>query len=56
MAIPISLPDSLWAFLNEEMREHGHGSLDACAAFLLRRHNGLGLRSTPSSWIGGRTA
>ncbi len=37
MAIPISLPDSLRAFLDEEMREHGHESLDACAACLLER-------------------
>ncbi len=37
MSIPISLPDSLRDFLEEEMRERGHESLDACAAFLLER-------------------
>jgi hypothetical protein len=37
MTIPISLPDSLRDFLEEEMQERGHESLDACAAFLLER-------------------
>ena len=37
MAFPISLPDSLRTFLEEEMRERGQESLDACAAFLLER-------------------
>ena len=37
MTIPISLPDSLRDFLEEEMQERGHESLDACAAFLLQQ-------------------
>ncbi len=41
MAIPISLPDSLRAFLDAEMRERGHESLDACAAGLLEREQRL---------------
>lgn len=37
MTIPISLPDSLRDFLEEDMRQRGHESLDPCAAFLLER-------------------
>jgi hypothetical protein len=37
MTIPISLPDSLRAFLDEETRECGHESLDKCAASLLEQ-------------------
>lgn len=37
MAISISLPDALRDFLEEEMQELGHGSLDECAAFLLEQ-------------------
>ena len=37
MTIPISLPDALRDFLEEEMQERGHESLDACVAFLLQQ-------------------
>jgi len=37
MAIPISLPDSLRAFLEKEMCERGDENLDACAARLIER-------------------
>jgi len=37
MAFSISLPDSLREFLEKEMRERGHESLDACVACLLAR-------------------
>lgn len=35
MTIPISLPDALRDFLEEETRKQGHESLDECVAFLL---------------------
>ena len=41
MTFPIALPDSLRPFLEEEMREQGHASLDACAAFLLQQRQRL---------------
>jgi hypothetical protein len=37
MTVSVSLPDSLRNFLEEEMRERGHESLDACVTFLLER-------------------
>ena len=37
MSISISHPDSIRAFLEEEMRTGGDASLDACAARLLQR-------------------
>lgn len=37
MTISISLPDALRDFLEEEMQERGHESLEACAAFLLQQ-------------------
>ena len=37
MTISISLPDDLRDYLEDEMQERGHESLDVCAAALLQR-------------------